>query len=55
MVRPTPHGPRRTPDGALAEVAACAGTQFDPSVARLFVAEYAANRERLERGGGVLD
>lgn len=55
MVRPTPHGPRRTPDGALAEVMACAGTQFDPAVARLFVTEYASNRERLERGGGVLD
>ena len=47
MVRSTPHGTRRTPEEALAEVLACAGTQFDPAIARLFVEEYAANREVL--------
>ena len=51
MVRSTPHGTRRTPDEALAEVLACAGTQFDPAIARLFVEEYAANREVLPDTG----
>ena len=47
MVRSTPYRTGRTPDEALAEVLACAGTQFDPAIARLFVEEYDANRERL--------
>jgi putative nucleotidyltransferase with HDIG domain len=47
MVRSTPYSVRRTSDEALAEVEACAGTQFDPILARLFVAEYVANRDRL--------
>jgi putative nucleotidyltransferase with HDIG domain len=47
MVRPTPYRAARTPDEALAEVLACAGTQFDPEIARVFAEEYAANREAL--------
>jgi putative nucleotidyltransferase with HDIG domain len=51
MVRPTPYRKARTPDQALAEVLSCAGTQFDPEVARLFVEEYAANRDVLADHG----
>ncbi len=51
MTRETPHKPARTIDEALAEVQACAGTQFDPAIARLFVQEYRENRETL--GGAV--
>ena len=40
MLRGVPHPPGRTPEQALAEVEAKAGTQFDPRIARLFVAEY---------------
>jgi putative nucleotidyltransferase with HDIG domain len=40
MTRDTPYGPRRTPEEAVAELEAFAGTQFDPRVVRLFVAEY---------------
>ncbi len=40
MTRPTPHSPQRSSDEALAEIDACAGSQFDPRVARLFAAEY---------------
>jgi putative nucleotidyltransferase with HDIG domain len=47
MTRSTPYGTRRTPDEALAEIQACAGTQFDPAIARLFVEEYGLNRDRL--------
>jgi len=49
MTRRTPQGPRRSPEEALAELEACAGTQFDPLIGRLFVAEY---REHAERLGG---
>ena len=51
MIRSTPYRAGRTPDEALAEVLACAGTQFDPAIARVFVEEYGANRERLSEGG----
>jgi len=34
------HGPARSPQEALAELEAFAGTQFDPKIVRLFVAEY---------------
>jgi putative nucleotidyltransferase with HDIG domain len=47
MTRRTPQGPRRAPEEALAELEACAGTQFDPKIVRLFVAEYRAHAERL--------
>ncbi len=54
MTRSMPDRPRRSVDEALAEVEACAGTQFDPAIARLFVEEYRANRDRLggRRSGG---
>jgi putative nucleotidyltransferase with HDIG domain len=48
MIRDTPHGPLRTAAEALAELEAFAGTQFDPLVVRLFVAEYGVHRERLK-------
>jgi putative nucleotidyltransferase with HDIG domain len=48
MTRPLPHRRARTTEEALAEVTACAGTQFDPVIAPLFVEEYWLNRERLE-------
>jgi putative nucleotidyltransferase with HDIG domain len=47
MTRSRPYGTTRTIDEALAEIEACAGTQFDPAIARLFVEEYRANRDRL--------
>jgi putative nucleotidyltransferase with HDIG domain len=40
MTRDTPYGPRRSPLEAIGELEAFAGTQFDPRVVRLFVAEY---------------
>ncbi|HEX6739944.1 MAG TPA: HD domain-containing phosphohydrolase [Vicinamibacteria bacterium] len=40
MTRSTPHGGARSPEEALNELEGCAGTQFDPRVVRLFVAEY---------------
>jgi putative nucleotidyltransferase with HDIG domain len=39
MTRSTPHGQERSGEAALAELEACAGTQFDPRIVRLFVAE----------------
>jgi putative nucleotidyltransferase with HDIG domain len=51
MVRSTPYRTRRAPEEALAEISACAGTQFDPAIARVFVEEYEANREVLGDGG----
>jgi putative nucleotidyltransferase with HDIG domain len=47
MTRNTPYGPRRTPAEALAELEAFAGTQFDPRVVRLFVAEYRRRAEQI--------
>jgi putative nucleotidyltransferase with HDIG domain len=47
MTRSTPHGSRRTPEEALAELEACAGSQFDPKVVRLFVAEYRQRRDQI--------
>ena len=43
MTRRKAHGPARTPPEALAELEAFAGTQFDPKIVRLFVAEYRQN------------
>ena len=40
MSHKTPHGEQRTPEQALAELERCAGTQFDPQLVRLFVAEF---------------
>jgi putative nucleotidyltransferase with HDIG domain len=47
MTRHTPHGARKTPEEALAELEACAGTQFDPKVVRLFVAEYRLRKDQI--------
>jgi HD-GYP domain-containing protein (c-di-GMP phosphodiesterase class II) len=49
MTRDTPHGAHRTHEEALAEVEACAGTQFDPRIVRLFVAEYRQHAHRLPK------
>jgi response regulator RpfG family c-di-GMP phosphodiesterase len=47
MTRSLPHRPGRSVDEALAEIEACAGSQFDPAIAQVFVEEYRHNRERL--------
>jgi putative nucleotidyltransferase with HDIG domain len=48
MTRNTPHGARRTPEQALGELEAFAGTQFDPRIVRLFVAEYRARGHQIK-------
>jgi putative nucleotidyltransferase with HDIG domain len=40
MTRGKPYGRARTPEEGLVELESCAGTQFDPRIVRLFVAEY---------------
>ena len=45
----SPHRPSRSTEEALAEVEACAGTQFDPRLARVFVAEYRQHGHTLKR------
>jgi response regulator RpfG family c-di-GMP phosphodiesterase len=40
MTRSTPHREGRAPEEAITELEACAGSQFDPRVVRMFVAEY---------------
>jgi len=47
MTRAMPHRAAMSVAEALAEVTRCAGGQFDPEVARIFVEEYKRNRERL--------
>jgi putative nucleotidyltransferase with HDIG domain len=47
MTRRTPHRDPRLPEEALAELEACAGTQFDPRIVRLFVAEYRQRGDQL--------
>jgi putative nucleotidyltransferase with HDIG domain len=47
MTRLRPHGKRRTPEEALAELEACAGSQFDPKIVRLFAAEYRQRGHQL--------
>jgi putative nucleotidyltransferase with HDIG domain len=44
-----PHRPSRTPEEALLEIEACMGSQFDPRLARLFVAEYRQHGHTLKR------
>jgi HD-GYP domain-containing protein (c-di-GMP phosphodiesterase class II) len=47
MTRNTPYGPKRTPAEAISELEAFAGSQFDPRVVRLFVAEYRRQAEQI--------
>jgi putative nucleotidyltransferase with HDIG domain len=47
MTRKTPHGKHRSPAEALAELEACAGTQFDPRLVRIFAAEYVERRDQI--------
>jgi putative nucleotidyltransferase with HDIG domain len=47
MTRQTPHGQRRTIEDALQELERCAGTQFDPGLVPLFVAEYRERHDHL--------
>ena len=47
MTRVTPHGKHRSADEALSELESCAGTQFDPRIVRLFVAEYRERRHQI--------
>ena len=47
MTREITYGVRRTPEAALAELEACSGTQFDPRMVRLFVAEYRLHQDQL--------
>jgi response regulator RpfG family c-di-GMP phosphodiesterase len=47
MTRPRGYGRSMSVEEALAEIEACAGTQFDPEIAGVFVAEYRARRDEL--------
>jgi putative nucleotidyltransferase with HDIG domain len=47
MTRVTPHGKHRSADEALVELENCAGSQFDPRIVRLFVAEYRQRRHQI--------
>jgi putative nucleotidyltransferase with HDIG domain len=49
MTRETPFGPHRSDDEAIAELEACAGTQFDPKIVRLFVAEFRLRGHQLPK------
>jgi len=46
--RPGPHVPKRSIDEALAEIGRCAGTQFDPELARIFVEEYRLHADDIK-------
>jgi putative nucleotidyltransferase with HDIG domain len=47
MTRSPAYGPLRSDEAALLELEACAGTQFDPRLARLFAAEYRQRRDQI--------
>jgi putative nucleotidyltransferase with HDIG domain len=47
MTRSTPHGAHRTPEQGLTELQAFSGTQFDPKIVSLFVAEYRQRGHQL--------
>ena len=52
MTRVKPYGKTRTPEEGLTELEACAGTQFDPRIVRLFVAEYRRHGDPLQGQDG---
>jgi putative nucleotidyltransferase with HDIG domain len=47
MTRATAQRSGLSTEDALREIEACAGTQFDPLIARLFAQEYRSNRDQL--------
>ena len=47
QTRDTPHGASE-PAPSLVELEACSGTQFDPKIVRLFVAEYRLHAHQLQ-------
>ena len=47
MTRSTPHGAHRAPEQGLTELQAFAGSQFDPKIVPLFVAEYRQRGHQL--------
>lgn len=47
MTRERPEARRKTPEEALAELEACAGTQFEPRIVHLFVEEYRKHKDAL--------
>ena len=47
MTRGYPGRPPRTPEQAIAELQAGAGSQFDPRLVRLFAAEYPERAPRI--------
>ncbi|OFV88860.1 MAG: hypothetical protein A2V74_00620 [Acidobacteria bacterium RBG_16_70_10] len=49
MTRPSPWRAARTFEAAKAEIEACTGTQFDPTIARLFLAELREHGHLLRR------
>jgi response regulator RpfG family c-di-GMP phosphodiesterase len=49
MTGSSAYGPRRPEAEALTELEACAGTQFDPRLVKLFVATYPEHREQIPR------
>ena len=49
MTRVTPYAKARSVVEALAELESCAGTQFEPRIVRLFVAEYRARGHQLPK------
>ncbi len=53
MTRETPHGTRRSAAEALAELEAFSGSQFDPRIVRLFIAEYRQHGDPRPEAAGT--